>query len=131
MLSAEWRSIARRAGYRLSANDEITVTLEGGSKQTITLQKSDTGIAVRAYSIIARAKILLEVAPDNSPWRYAWERNRLSDLFGFSVDSRGRLIGETWIPLDGLDPTEFYLYIQELARICDWHEFRLGGIDVY
>lgn len=115
----------------MSANDTITVALEGGNQQTITLQESDTGIALRAYSIIARAKVLLDVAPNNSPWRYAWERNRLSDLFGFSVDSRGRLIGETWIPLEGLEPEELALYVQELARICDWHEFRLAGEDIY
>lgn len=130
-MTADWRRVARSAGYRVSANDTITVALEGGNQQTITLQESDTGIALRAYSIIARAKVLLDVAPNNSPWRYAWERNRLSDLFGFSVDSRGRLIGETWIPLEGLEPEELALYVQELARICDWHEFRLAGEDIY
>jgi hypothetical protein len=130
-LLADWRSVARSAGYRVSANNTITVALEGGNKQTITLQEIDTGIALRAYSIIAKAKVLRDVASDNSPWRYAWERNRLSDLFGFSVDSRGRLIGETWIPLEGLDAEELALYVQELARICDWHEFRLAGEDIY
>jgi hypothetical protein len=26
---------------------------------------------------------------------------------------------------------EIHVYLQELARVCDWHEFRLTGVDVF
>ena len=75
--------------------------------------------------------MLADAASGESQWRYAWERNRLSDLLGFTVDPRGRLIGEAWIPLEGLTDKEFSIYIDELARISDWHEFRLTAENVY
>lgn len=130
-MPVDWRSIARRAGYRVAADDSITVVLEGGGAQVISLQRTGSGDTLRARSIIAGARLLLEAADGDSEWRYAWERNRLSDLLGFTVDRRGRLISEAWIPLEGLTDDEFSIYVKELARISDWHEFRLTAEDAY
>ena len=52
-------------------------------------------------------------------------------LVGFTIDGRGRLVGESWIPLEGLTSAELKLYLHELARVCDWHEFRLTAQDLY
>lgn len=130
-MTADWRSIARRAGFRISVGDYITVALEGGSTQAIEISPNAAGTALRARSIIARRSTVAAASPESSPLRYAWERNRLSDLLGFTVDGHGRLIGESWIPLAGLEPEEFALYVNELARVSDWHEFRLAGKDEF
>jgi hypothetical protein len=129
-LHADWRSIARRAGYPVDASDTVTVKLEGGGSQVVSFRLDTSNNALRAMSVIARPSVLAAASIDSS-YRYAWERNRLSDLVGFSVDGRGRLVGHAWIPLEGLTPEEIGLYLSELARVCDWHEFRLSGEDVF
>lgn len=129
-MPAEWRAMARSAGYSVSSSDTVTVKLDGGGKQDISFRPDGARNALRATSIVARPSVLAAASVDSAN-RYAWERNRLSDLVGFSVDSYGRLIGQVWIPLDGLTPEELILYLSELARVCDWHEFRLSGEDVF
>jgi hypothetical protein len=130
-LSVDWRLAARRAGVSLSANDTTIIELEGGARQTVEFLEDDLGEALRVRSLIATRRVASEAAGLDPAWRYAWERNRLSDLVGFTLDSRKRLVGEVWIPLAGVTPEEFKLYVRELARVCDWHEFRLTGQDVY
>ncbi|MDB4912385.1 MAG: hypothetical protein JWM95_29 [Gemmatimonadetes bacterium] len=129
-MRGDWKELAKRAGYRVDSSDSITVTLDGGSVQVVRFRLEETEQVLRASSIIARRSVLAAATNDSS-YRYAWERNRLSDLVGFTVDGRGRLIGETWIPLDELTSEEFGLYLSELARVCDWHEFRLSGEDTF
>lgn len=129
-MPGDWREVAKRAGYSVSADDSVSVALHGGSRQVVTFRLDGASNALRATSIIARPSVLAAASGD-SAHRYAWERNRLSDLVGFSVDGRGRLIGQAWIPIDGTTPDEFGLYVSELARVCDWHEFRLTGDDIF
>jgi hypothetical protein len=130
-LSVDWRLAARRAGVSLSANDTTIIELEGGARQTVEFLEDDLGEALRVRSLIATRRVASEAAGVDPAWRYAWKRNRLSDLVGFTLDARRRLVGEVWIPLAGVTPEEFKLYVRELARVCDWHEFRLTGQDVY
>lgn len=130
-MSAEWKSLARSVGYTVSQGDSVTVQLDGGSSQTLYCEARDEENVLRVWSVIARQKTVNEVSRDESPLRYAWERNRLSDLVGFTIDTRGRLIGETWVPFEGLTTDELGFSLKELARVCDWHEFRLAGEDVY
>jgi hypothetical protein len=130
-LSADWRGLARQAGYVVARDDSVAVRFEGGGSQTLYCELSPDGRALRAWSPIAKPAVVSEAAGLESPLRYAWERNRLSDLVGFTIDWRGRLIGETWVPLEGLTVEEISFYFTEVARVCDWHEFRLAGEDVY
>jgi hypothetical protein len=60
----------------------------------------------------------------------AWVRNRGTDLVGFRLDERGRLIGETWVPKAGLCATEFQCYVRTIAIECDQFEYTLTGRDV-
>lgn len=130
-MPADWTKIAEKAGYPLTTADSVTVHLEGGSTQHVRFRLDEAQRVLRATSIIASRSVLAAASTETGD-RYAWERNRLSDLVGFRVERHhGRLVGETWIPLDGLTPDEFALYISELARVCDWHEFRITGVDVY
>jgi hypothetical protein len=130
-LSVDWKNLARSLGYTVSQGDTITVQLDGGSSQTLFCEPRIDENVLRIWSVIARQRTVAEVAGDESPLRYAWERNRLSDLVGFTLDARGRLIGETWISYEGLTADELGFSLAELARVCDWHEFRLAGEDVY
>jgi hypothetical protein len=129
MSPVDWRKLAREAGFRVAPGDTVTISLDGGTAQTVSIDERRSDAVLRAHSVIASQRLLTGAIENGSPLRYAWARNRLSDLFAFEVDARGRLIGVTWIPLDGLTSAEFGIYVWELGRICDWHEFRLAGQD--
>jgi hypothetical protein len=129
-LSGDWKSLAREAGFRVSNDNSILVRLDSVGRQTVYADPEQSDGALRCWTVIAARKTLSDTGAE-SPFRYAWERNRFSDLVGFGVDARGRLIGETWIPLVGLTADELALHVRELARVCDWHEFRLTGDDQY
>lgn len=127
-MNGDWKSLARDAGFRVSLDNSIEVTL-GASRQTVHVDADASTEALRLWSVIATPKVFDVIA--ESPLRYAWERNRFSDLVAFSVDRRQRLVGESWVPRDGLTSSELAIHIRELARICDWHELRLAGEDIY
>jgi len=112
----------------VSSDDSISVPV-GSSSQVISVDDSFSADALRLQSVIATGKIL-DAVVDTTYLRYAWERNRFSDLVGFTVDRRQRLLGESWVPLDGLQSKELALQLRELARVCDWHEFRLTGENI-
>jgi hypothetical protein len=65
----------------------------------------------------------------DDPLGMAWDRNRVTDLVGFKVDGGGRLIGEVWVPVSGLDSGEWAFAIRSLARACDRLEYLLSGRD--
>ena len=59
----------------------------------------------------------------------AWKRNRSTQLVGFRVDRKGRLVGEAWVPKAGLERGEFLLYVVRVATECDLFEYHLTGKD--
>jgi hypothetical protein len=128
-LSGEWRDHAKTAGYKVVGSG-ITVNTRGGRRQEVQVDESVGADGIRLWSVILGPSATRDL-DEGRPLEYAWERNRLSDLIGFSVDSRGRLIGESWVPVDGLTAQVFALHLGEIARVCDWHELRLSGADTY
>lgn len=67
----------------------------------------------------------------SEPALLAWQRNRFTQLVGFRVDGRGRLVGEATVPKVGLQADEFQLYVRAVARECDRIEYLLTGQDVH
>jgi hypothetical protein len=131
-LHADWKAVAREAGFRVAHDNSITIDLDGGSTQKVTLGLDAAGQCLYASSVIAGPRTFENAAGGaENVWQYAWTRNRLSDLLGFTIDRHGRLIGETWMPLTALTAEEFRIYVTELARVSDWHEFRLTGLNTY
>lgn len=126
-MNADWKTIARQLGHFVQ-EDEIVLQLSTGRQQRVFVDEN--GVAVRIWSVILGPAGTSELQ-DGHPLEYAWERNRLSDLVGFSLDSRSRLVGESWIPRGGMNRALFELHLAELARVCDWHELRLSGDDRY
>ena len=70
-----------------------------------------------------------DMLPLKTPLANAWRRNRLSELIGFDVDSRGRMIAEAWVPLAGLNAAEWEFYVLSLARAADRFEYLISGTD--
>jgi hypothetical protein len=59
-----------------------------------------------------------------------WIRNRATQLVGFRIDQRLRLVGEAWLPKLGLTSAEFQLYLRTVASECDRFEYILTGRDI-
>jgi hypothetical protein len=83
-LPADWRACAAKAGFDVW-NDVIEVELHSGRRQQVFVDARSVK-AVRFWSIILAPKATSELG-SGRPFEFAWERNRLSDLMGFSIDA--------------------------------------------
>lgn len=120
---ADWRRLTRAAGLTLAA-DTIEVSFRD-RRQQVRVDETNP-LLLRVWSVAARPAVLSHL---DDPDLYAWRRNRLSDLVGFKIDARGRLIGEAWVPCEGLDAGEWHVYVHAVARACDRVEYLLTGRD--
>jgi len=59
-----------------------------------------------------------------------WQRNREANIVAFSLDKRGRLVGQIEQLVETIDPQELVFYIELLARECDQFEYALSGKDL-
>jgi len=100
------------------------VELSNGRRHRILVR--DQGDSYEFTAVVARPKALEKI---NDISLQAWKRNRAAQLVGFRIDSRGRLVGESWVPKTGLDADEFCLYIRRIAAECDHFEYVLTGQD--
>ena len=124
-MSADWRRLTREAGLRLDG-DTIEVTFGDQRRQTVYVETAGDGMTLRLWSIVARpAALSMLHTPDIDGWR----RNRLSELLGFSIDVRGRMIGESWLPVAGLTSDEWEYCVRNLAKGCDRFEYLITGKD--
>jgi hypothetical protein len=82
--------------------------------------------AYQLTSIVARRR-LVQTQEDIA--QRIWRLNRGSNLVGFYIDRRGRLVGQSWIPKAGLQEREFQLYVRTMAAEADRLEFVLTGVD--
>ena len=122
----DWRSASRISGFVVT-NGEIEVTLAEPRKHRVSVEEHLDRRELRLWAVAARPAMV----PDDAegPHVHAWKRNRFSDLVGFKIDGRGRLVGEAWVPLAGLDTDEWALYVRAVARACDRVEYLLSGRD--
>jgi hypothetical protein len=127
-VTSDWRSLSREADLTFST-DGLLVQFADGRKQEVFVEDRQAD-ALRVWSIAGRPARVGEAARDeDSIHAVAWARNRSSDLVGFKIDGRGRLIGEAWVPLAGLEADEWRVYVLAVARACDRTEYLLSGRD--
>jgi len=103
----------------------IHVQLAEGRHHVVIVDESDDALDLTA--IITRQAATAAIP---SLLRTIWEKNRSTQLVGFRVDRRGRLVGEVRLPRVGLGPDEFQLCVRTLAAECDRMEYLLTGRDV-
>lgn len=122
-MSVDWRSLSAAAGLTVDGN-AIDVFFQDQRKQRVYVDKPADG-AIRIWSIVATRRALKSL---NTPLLDAWRRNRLSELVGFTIDSHGRMIGESWIPM-GISLSEWRFYVDNIARSSDRFEYLITGAD--
>ena len=121
---SSWRDLSHETGLRPN-DDSIEVHFGDGRRQTVRVDEHPDG-SIRLWSIVARPSALRNL---HTPRLDAWNRNRLSEFVGFSLDRRGRMIGEAWVPPGELGADEWAFYVTSLARACDRYEYLLTGRD--
>lgn len=125
-MSIKWRGLCREARLPIDGS-AIKVRFADERGHTVYVDNSTLeGDAVRVWAVAARPSA---VEGMSEPESFAAFRNRRSDVVGFKLDRKGRLIGEAWIPADGLDAEEWGVYVRAVAQACDWLEYQLTGRD--
>lgn len=123
-MNADLAAMSKDSGLVLNGT-ELHVDFRNGRGQRVFVGEERDG-SIRLWSIVAAAALVGEL--DAARLR-AWQRNRLMELVGFSVDSRGRMIGELWVPEVGLSAEEWGFCVRYLAKACDIFEHVLTGRD--
>lgn len=126
-MSNDWRVFSEIAGF-LTEDHTITFNLAQDRRQRVHIEDDREDGYIKIWSVAAKSSALKEIQEE--PELFAWRRNRLSDLVGFKIDSKGRLIGEAWVPTAGLCAEEWGLYVKALAQSCDRLEYLLTGKDL-
>ena len=124
MTMSEWARMCQGAESIAIDEKGVIVELSNGRRHRILVR--DQGDSYEFTAVVARPKALEKI---NDISLQAWKRNRAAQLVGFRIDSRGRLVGESWVPKTGLDADEFCLYIRRIAAECDHFEYVLTGQD--
>ena len=120
----DWQTFCK-GSTNLSVNGEVidVMTTETRRHRIVVRDMPDvfelTGVVIRTSAV--------EKIPDVS--LRIWRRNRATELIGFKVDQKGRLVGEAWIPKAGLSRDEFLFYVKHFASECDLFEYHLTGQD--
>ena len=102
--------------------DGVEVVTDDERRRRIAIRETEetfelTGIVARPTAIDAIPDVFLR----------AWRRNRSTQLVGFKLDPKNRLVGEAWVPKAGLNRDEFLLYVRRVAAECDLFEHNLTG----
>ncbi len=123
-MAADWMRFCRAKDLTVvEPNVDVRFRDERSHRVTVT----DEGDAYLISGFVVRQAVTASI-PD-LPVR-AWVRNRTTQLVGFRIDRRQRLVGEAWLPKAGLTPEEFRLYLRLVAAECDRFEYLLTGRDV-
>ena len=123
-MANEWRRYCRAAKDFEIQDQTVTVSLPDGRRHRVRVE--DAGETYQLVSVVVSAAVGDEFA--DLPLR-TWQRNRGTELVGFRIDRKGRLVGMSWVPKAGLVQAEFQLYMRTLAAECDRYEFELTGQD--
>lgn len=123
-MTESWTKLCNAKDLRLVDNG-VEVIFSDERKHKVTVEEQ-----VDAYLLngkIVRQSVVSSVI--DLPM-LVWQRNRITSLVGFRFDKRGRLVGEAFVPREGLTKQEFQLYLRAVASECDRFEYALTGRDV-
>ncbi|MFP2903665.1 hypothetical protein ACLESD_01035 [Pyxidicoccus sp. 3LFB2] len=124
MSPGEIRELCRAVGYPLR-DGAFEVPTYGDRSQKLRVGDVVDGV-LRIVTTVVRPARAREAELSHLA---CWERNRLSELVGLRMGSRGEVLAEVWVPVAGLTPELFKVYIEQLALTGDRLEHQLSGED--
>lgn len=123
-MATEWRRFCKPKDLVVDGA-KITVQLSEGRHHVISVE--ETAESLQLAGVITRQAVTAAIP---SLMSTIWEKNRATQLVGFRVDRKGRLVGEVLVPRIGIEADEFQLCVRTLAAECDRMEYLLTGKDV-
>jgi hypothetical protein len=123
-MAADWLRLCNAKDLPPYGN-HVDVSLEEGRGHRIIVK--DEGDAYRIMGVVAGRATVISIS--NLPVQI-WMRNRTTQLVGFRIDGKMRLIAEAWPAKPGLTAEEFQFYLRTRAAECDRFEYILTGKDV-
>jgi len=121
----DWREYCEQESGLSIEGNSVTVVFPDERRHSVRVEDREESFELT--SIVVKAATFQDIGDGQLR---AWRRNRVSQLVGFRVDERGRLVGEAWVPKAGLRREEFLLYVRKVAAQCDEFEYQLTGRDV-
>lgn len=119
----EWAKFCQASDFVVDG-PHIVITFRDDRRHRVTVEEEDNEYVLRAFVV---RQSIVDAIP-NLPLQI-WVRNRAVSLVGFRIDYRRRLVGEAWVPKDGITGSEFQLYVRTLAIEADRFEYSLTGRD--
>jgi hypothetical protein len=105
----------------------VVVTFSNKRRQIITVGRQNERYMMSSV-VLGRARVA-DIGRSRL-LSLAWQRNRETNVVAFSLDKRGRLVGQVEQLVETIDPEELAFYIELLARECDQFEYALSGKDL-
>ncbi len=121
---SDWRQFCRGVDGISIDGDGVVIVFASERRHRVEIR--ETAETFELAGVVAKPPALEGIL--DAPLR-AWCRNRGTQLLGFRMDRKGRLVGEAWVPKAGLDRDEFLLYVRRVAAECDLFEYHLTGKD--
>jgi len=123
-VAAEWVRLCRARDLTVD-EPHIEVAFKNERRHRVSVE--DTHDSYQLTAVVVRQRVVAQQA--DLPLQ-AWLRNRATQLVGFRIDRRGRLVAEAWVPKAGLTAQEFQLYVRTVAAESDAFEYALTGADM-
>lgn len=122
-MAREWARWCKAAALVVE-EDEIIVQFQDKRQHRVRVE--DDAEEFRLVGMVAKRSTTDSI--QNIALRL-WELNRRTQLVGFRIDMRQRIVGEAWVPKKGLSADEFVFYVQTVGMACDRLEYLLTGED--
>ena len=134
-MPADWKRITTLAAFRVM-KESIWVKFDDGRSHQVWVDEGSGSGELRLWAIAApRQRFCPQRRPEGQGAARpgapsaGLEPQPASDLVGFKIDGKGRLIGEAWVPTAGLGREEWETYVLAVARTCDRLEASMTGRD--
>jgi hypothetical protein len=120
------RKLFATAGHAIH-DGEVVVPTVGSRTQRIEVSAPEDGLVRLSTRVTGPAA----ARAAGFGHRECWERNRLSELIGLRIGSRGEIVAESWMPVTGLTAELVGIHIHHLALGADRWEQQLTGEDAH
>lgn len=123
-MPTEWLRLCRGEGLSVEG-DAVNVSFPDARRHCVRLAESADALCLSAVVVGAARAVEAEANEV-----VVWKRNQGTRLTSFRLDTRGRIVGEAFMPVVGLTAEAVRFRVRIVAEECDQFERALTGRDV-